>query len=344
MSEWSDVLAGGNLLSGHRFSDGIIWAYAANGITEAGAPPRINTPDVVNEVFSAFGDSLRSVSFTRDLPIDLLATPLCMIVDNFGISSATHYVNYLDGFTSEEETPQLAYVGCTGLRYDRVRALIGPTTVSAYVSDPLTAIDTAALHILSSVNETRLQPPMVAAAYNTDGVHIDQLSRWKMSPEEQINRWVSWFNTAVNAVVMNPTIAGTSPSFAGALATIGPTAPRPPSTTTQNQKYFKLESQAAVDAGMMTICESNPQLSTIWALDDVTTTQITNLALGVGAGQGLPMGQSAFAYPDRNRTMRLMNPDEIQKLYRAMRDYVTAIILYDTGHSPSLPGQPVFIP
>ena len=34
---------------------------------------------------------------------------------------------------------------------------------------------------------------------------------------------------------------------------------------------------------------------------------------------------------------------EIQMLYRAMRDYITNIILYDTGHLPNLPGQPVLM-
>jgi len=36
--------------------------------------------------------------------------------------------------------------------------------------------------------------------------------------------------------------------------------------------------------------------------------------------------------------------DEIQKLYRAMRDYITAISLYDTNRAENLPGQPVFMP
>jgi len=127
-----------------------------------------------------------------------------------------------------------------------------------------------------------------------------------------------------------------------ALSTIEP--PQPFTTTiSQSTRYLKPESQAAIDAGMMTLCESNPSLSTIWSLDDVTLEQMTNLALGIGAGQGLPLGLSTFAYPDRNSVMRVMTPDEIQMLYRAMRDYVTGISLYDTNRSGALPGQPVFM-
>jgi hypothetical protein len=344
MSAWTDAVSG-SFLASHRFADGGPWSYVANGLVESGSKsPVANTPELITEVFSTFGDDLRNVATEEGVPIELLVAAIALVAENVGTASAAHYVRYLDGFTGDNETPGLAYVGCTGLRFDRVRALLGGTTIADYVSQSQTAIRTAARHILSTIVDTRFQPPMVASVYNKDGsIVYDPTSRWKMANGEQIDRFLGWFNAAIAAIVMNASLAVSTPSFAGVLATIGPAVQLPPSTTSQSQKYFKPESQAAIDAGMMTICESNPSLSTIWSLDDVTTTQITNLALGVGAGQGLPLGQPAFAYPDRNRTMRLMNPDEVQKLYRAMRDYITAIILYDTGHSPSLPGQPVFM-
>jgi len=98
-----------------------------------------------------------------------------------------------------------------------------------------------------------------------------------------------------------------------------------------------------MDAGMMTLCESNPSLSTIWALDETTTSQIGDVAKDAAAGLGLPLGMSVFAYPDRGGTARIMTSAEVQTLYRTMRDYVMGIVLYDTGRAPGLPGQPVYM-
>src|ERR1044072_907803 len=343
MTQWTDALAGG-LLSTHRYADGVSWGYVATGLVENSATsPNAYTQELIAEILGALGTDLRSVSEAEGMPLELLVVSVALLAERVGTASTTDYVEYLPGFVNEEQTPGLAYAGCTGLRFDRVRSLMGPISLASYLASPSTAITAAARHILSSISETKFQPPMVASAYNTDGMRFDSTSRLRLSGPEQIDRFLGWFNATVSALVANNSLAGTAPSFSAALSTMGPTVPLPPSTTNANQKYFRPESQAAIDAGMMTVCERNPTLSTIWSLDDVTTTQITNLALGVGAGQGLPLGQPAFAYPDRNRTMRLMNPDEVQKLYRAMRDYITAIILHDTGHSPSLPGQPVFM-
>ncbi len=343
MSAWTDALAG-SLLSQHRYAEGIAWAYVATGITEDGGGPRVNTQTLVDEVFVAFGDDLRTVAVDAAVPIELLSSAVCLVAETHGTAAAATHVQYLDGFESFETTPTLCYAGCTGLRWDRIVQLMGATTLDAYLADPSTAITAAAQHMLATIGETRFQPPMMASAYNAEGLRYDTTSRWRMAQAAQIDSFIGWFNTAVHALQLNPTLAGVAPSFMAALSTLGPAIPLPPETTTsQSTQYFKPESQAAIDAGMMTLCESNPSLSTIWSLDNVTTTQITNLALGVGAGQGLPMGLPAFAYPDRNRVMRTMTPDEIQRLYRCMRDYITAIILYDTGHLPSLPGQPVFM-
>lgn len=341
MSQWTDALAG-PLLSQHRYGDGTAWAYVASGITEDGGGPRVNTQTLIDEAFVAFGNDLRAVATAEAMPIELLAAAICLISETHGTAAAATHVQYIDGFESFETTPTLCYAGCTGLRWDRITQLVGATTLEAYLAAPATAITAAAQHMLAALNETRFQPPMMASAYNAVGLRYDPASPWRMTQGAQITSFIGWFNTAVHALQLNPTLTDGAPSFMAALSTLG--SPQPLTTAiSQSSRYLKPESQAAIDAGMMTLCESNPSLSTIWSLDDVTLEQITNLALGIGAGQGLPLGLSTFAYPDRNRVMRTMTPDEIQRLYRCMRDYVTAISLYDTNRIGDLPGQPVFM-
>jgi len=342
MSAWTDAQA--TLTSGRRYADGIAWAYVASGITEDGSGPRVNTQTLIDEAFVAYGDDLRAVATAEAVPIELLTAAICLISETHGTAAAATHVQYLDGFESFEATPELCYAGCTGLRWDRIIQIVGLTTLETYLATPATAITAAAQHMLATISETRFQPPMMASAYNAVGPRYDATSPWRMIQGAQITSFIGWFNTAVHALQLNPTLTDGAPSFMASLSTLGPPNPQLITTTTsQSTRYIKPESQAAIDAGMMTLCETNPSLSTIWSLDDVTIEQITNLALGIGAGQGLPMGLSTFAYPDRNSVMRVMTPDEIQQLYRAMRDYITGISLYDTNRTEDLPGQPVLM-
>lgn len=339
MSEWTDIRDSGRLLIGHRYADGITWDYISSGLTEYGEL-RVFTPDIINYVFSTLGNDLRNVSGTTDVPIELLAASICLVAETAGASTPT-YEQHLDGFESYETTPTLAIVGCTGLRYDRALTLSG-VAMPEYVADPMTAINAAASHIIAAVPQTFYQPPIVASAYNTDGIRYDAASRWRIAPATQIDRFVGFFNSVVHALQMNPPLAGSAPNFTAELARLAAPAV-PPIVTPPEQTFNKPESQAAADAGMMTLCEHNPSLSAIWALDRRTQTEISNVAIAAPT-QGLPLGLDYFAYPDRGGMMRQMNSDEVQQLYRAMRDYIAAIMLYDTNRTDNLPGQPVFIP
>jgi hypothetical protein len=343
MSAWSDAQSS-MLLSKHRYADGTSWGYVAAGLVEnESTTPNAFTPELISEIFSTFGSDLQSVAQTNELPIEILVAAIALVAERVGTANAASYVEYLPGYISEEDTPELAYAGSTGLRFDRVRALRGPILVVDYNANPATAITTAAEHILAQIMSTAFQPPMVASTYNSEGgVRYDASSRWRMANQQQTDRYLGWWNACVSVVSQNLPLIGPAPSFTAVLMTIAP--PQPNTAPTSQQKYIKPESNAAIDEGMMAVCDTSPQLSTIWALDDLTLEQIGAVARDAASGLGLPMSQPTFAYPDRGGVMRQMNDLDVQKLYRAMRDYVTAIQLYDTDRAPNLPGQPVFIP
>jgi hypothetical protein len=346
MSTWS-VSKDGALLASHRYADGVLWGYSATGLTENSAPPRTNTPDLVSDVFSTFGDALRETSIADDVPLEILVSSVCTFAaEAAGAAGAASYQRFLPGFVSEDQTPQLAFVGCTGLRFDYVRQSLGAVSLADFMSTPSNAITAASRHILSRVPETHFQVPAIASAFNADGVRLDSTSRWRMANQDQTDRFVAWFNTAVAAIQADPTLSGSpqsAPTFTSVLTQVTPVTPLPTLTATNPWNLSKPESVAAMSAGVMTICETNTSLSTIWALDTTTTEQISQVALAAGSGQGLPMGAPVFQYPDRAGVMKTMTSEEVQRLYRAMRDYVMAIVLYDTNRSPSLPGQPVLL-
>lgn len=348
MSAWS-AAKDGALLASHRYADGVLWGYSATGLTENGAPPRANTPDLVSEVFATFGPDLRETSIADDIPLELLVSSVCAFAaEAAGAGGAASYQRFLPGFVSEDLTPQLAFVGCTGMRFDYVRQVLGAISLADYMSSPSNAITAASRHILSRVPETHFQVPAIAAAFNADGVRLDSASRWRMANQDSTDRFVAWFNTSIAVLQADPTLAGSpqsAPTFTAVLAQISPTDVLGPDPGAQLNQWnlVRPESVAAMTAGVMTICETNPSLSTVWALDKVTTDQIGALAKDVASGLGLPMGAEFFQYPDRAGVMRTMTADEVQKLYRAMRDYVLGIVYYDTGRTLSLPGQPVLL-
>ena len=344
MSTWSGQQLEAMLLSSHRYGDGVAWGYTAAGVTEDGASPRTYDATVVTDVLFVLGADLRQTATEEDVPVELLTAAVCLIAESIGATAAANYVNYMPDFVSDSETPERVYAGCTGLRLDRVIAVRGPTTILDYLADPITAIITAARHMLARIDQTQFQPPMMAAAYNTDGILLDAASRWRMAPGQQIDRFVGWFNTIVGMAQFDPSVVGSAPSFTAVLATIpGPQPPAPAATPTQ--RYRLPESQAHEDAGLMTICPRNPMLNTIWALDPVTVSQIKGVANDASNPViGLPNGLPVFNYPDRGGTFRQLTSDEVISLYMAMRDYINAINYYDAGRVPSLPGLPVELP
>jgi soluble lytic murein transglycosylase-like protein len=92
----------------------------------------------------------------------------------------------------------------------------------ASLSDPAQAIRAGALYIRSQAGKTRLDPPLVAAAYNAGGVYrqAGATNRWKtrqfpIGTGLHADRFVVFFNQAMRLVAMEPALigAGTVPSF-----------------------------------------------------------------------------------------------------------------------------------
>lgn len=342
MTAWSE-LPSTAFTGGLRYADGVSWNYSASGLLQdAETSPRTGTAETVADIFVAYGDDLRSVATDEQVPIELLVAAIALVAARTSVEAAATYIEYLDGFVSFETTPELCYAGCTGLRYDFVQAILGSSILpDAFLETPITAMTAAARHMLTPIADTRFQPPLVASAYNTDAMRYDVTSRWRLAQETQIDNFVTWFNTAVAAIIADITLADGAPSFREALSTIQPAPVPTPEPVTS--AFIKPESLAAVDAGMMVMCEHNSALSAIWKVDDTALTEVGNAARDSGSGLGLPLGLSTFDYADLGGTVRTMNAAEVAQIYMAMRDYVAAIVLYDTDVEVALPGQPVFI-
>lgn len=102
--------------------------------------------------------------------------------------------------------------------------------------------------------------------------------------------------------------------------------------------------QAALDAGCNVTFEMFPELSTVYSLDDVTLAEIGKVASDSTNPLGLPFNADFFSYPDKYGTPKMFDAEQIQALYRALRDYTALIRFFGAGQIGSLPTQPVVIP
>lgn len=341
MSLWDEVRP--TLSHAQRYADGLSWRFVGQGLLIGDQQsPAEGDRGLVDDVFGLLGGDLRVAATV--VPIELLAAFVCTEAEvNGRIIPPT--ARNLPGFVDAEATPQLRLVGCAGLRLDIAQAL-GAT--EEQMADPLTALETTATHIAAGWPETHFAPPMVASSFNASSVRFDTASPLRMASFDgdatRIGRFCTWFSTITTLCLGNSSNYAGAISFAEALLAMPPPAvPSVPSATTSI--YRRPESQTAIDGGMMTVWGSNASLNTIWSLDSQTLNEIKGVANDASTPSlGLPGDLPVFVYPDRSGNPRMMTAGEVQSLYKAMRDFVLGIRMYDVGQSPSLPGQPVFIP
>jgi hypothetical protein len=340
MSLWDEVK--GTLANSLRYGDGLGWRFIGAGLLIGDQQePAAGDRGLVDDVFFSLGDELRAAATV--VPIELLASCVCTEAEvNGRVVPPTSRT--LPGFVDDETTPHLHLIGCTGLRLDIAQSLGASLETMAV---PATALDVTATHIAATASETHFAPPMVASAFNATGVRFDNASPFRMASFDgditRIGRFCSWFSTITTLCLGDSSNYAGALSFAETLIAMTPPPVPGPSASTSSGSYRLPASQAAIDAGMMVQFASNSSLSTIWALDDTTLTQIKGVANDSASGLGLPGGFPVFAYPDRAGVQRVMTGAEVEALYRAMRDYVAAIRMFDVGRAASLPGQPVYI-
>ena len=77
-----------------------------------------------------------------------------------------------------------------------------------------------------------------------------------------------------------------------------------------------------LSSGLTVDFSSDPPLSSVYALDPTTLTQVQAVAQDVASGMGFPGEVANFQYPDINGMPQTFAPSEFIALYQALRDYV----------------------
>lgn len=89
-------------------------------------------------------------------------------------------------------------------------------------------------------------------------------------------------------------------------------------------------------------------INSTYSVDSGTLNQVGDVARDVASGLGLPLSASVFQYPDATGTSKVLTPENVKDLYKAMRDYIAAfsyaaqtIVM---GGSVDLPSKDITIP
>jgi hypothetical protein len=101
-------------------------------------------------------------------------------------------------------------------------------------------------------------------------------------------------------------------------------------------------------SGLVVTSASTPPINATYGLDPVTLDQIGTVARDVSSGLGFPLGAPTFAYPDINGTLMSLSEQNVQDLYKAMRNYIAqvtyAVQTLVMGGTATLPSNVVTIP
>lgn len=209
-----------------RFGGSIEWRLGADGVEVRDAPPE---RDAASDALAAkvlgeawFGPLLRRHATGQKVPIELLVATLC--TESAGTAAtpvATARAERQEpGFVSYAATPHRVSLGCMQTLISTARGALRRSVSAEDLRNPDISIEAGAACIAQQAAQTRLDPPVVACAYNAGSVILQDspTNRWRMrqypiGTSHHADRFVRFFNGAVAALRADATLAGEAPRW-----------------------------------------------------------------------------------------------------------------------------------
>lgn len=185
----------------HAFEDSVRWRLVEQGveIEGSGVERTPGRPATVTRIWERFGDEIDAVARARKVPCELIIATIC--TESGGNPDA---VRLEPGYRSDEETPHRVSVGLTQTLISTAREAVGMSLDRDWLRQPRNAIDAGTAYIARQGRRTRLDPPLVAAAYNAGRLahNTGQNNRWKLrqypiGTSKHCDRFVKFYNDAV---------------------------------------------------------------------------------------------------------------------------------------------------
>ena len=220
----------------HRiFEGGVRWRLGPQGIEIEGRPLLGSglRRDAVQNAFRLFGGDLRAGAIASGVPIELLVATACTETlgntAKYGTREAAARAERREpGYLDDAITPNKASLGLMQTLITTARDVIPRkmTLTRDLLFQPEISIRAGAAYIASQAPKTRLDPPVVACAYNAGGIYeqANAANHWRMRQypigrPDHADRFVVFFNHCFALFASDPSLLGDSmvPSFFRAL-------------------------------------------------------------------------------------------------------------------------------
>jgi len=182
-----------------RFSGSVRWQLTPNGISIDGAAPEDTggQPATVKRVWDNFGPAIEHSAQEFGIPVELIIATIC--TESSGNPDA---LRKEPGYVSDAATPHKISPGLMQTLISTARdSLPGVSIDRDWLFVPANSIRAGTAYMRKQAGKTKLDPPVVACAYNAGSVieNTGAGNRWKMrqfpiGTSEHADRFVKWFN------------------------------------------------------------------------------------------------------------------------------------------------------
>jgi soluble lytic murein transglycosylase-like protein len=207
-----------SILEPHNPFGGVTWQLTRSGLVVNGRLDRSpGTLVTIPRVWSMFGEQICAAARQYRVPVELIMATIC--TESSGKPEA---IRFEPGYVDDTRTPGKISVGLMQTLISSARDALDDSSVDrASLLDPQTSIDAGAAFISRQRVSTRLDPPLVACAYNAGHLELQEgmANRWKIrqypiGTGAHADRFVQWFNDCFAFFSSNPASAlGDAPSF-----------------------------------------------------------------------------------------------------------------------------------
>lgn len=194
-----------------RYPDGVTWRLTPAGLEVAGQldAPGAAEAAMAARVLRAFGHAIVTASVRFPVPAELVVATIC--TESGGDPRARRLEPGCD-IEDPARTPRRVSAGLMQTLLSTAREALGEAAMPlAALENPTTSIRAGMAYVWRQAGVTRLDPPLVACAYNAGSLRYQDgaANRWKLRQHpigtgRHADRFVRFFNAAMGAVQAAP--------------------------------------------------------------------------------------------------------------------------------------------
>src|SRR5262245_13587214 len=167
------------LSASHGFRDSIRWRVTPRGVEVNGRIERTpGPPNTVTNVWETYHKAINAAAVRYGVPAQLIIATIC--TESGGNAKA---LRLEPRYRSDEATPDQVSPGLMQTLISTARSALGNQNINrAWLLIPRNSIIAGTAYIKRQANTTRLDPPLVACAYNAGSLRYNasKKNRWRM--------------------------------------------------------------------------------------------------------------------------------------------------------------------